>query len=64
MTKKECAIVTAYTGYLCGQFDWFHEYAEKLLERPIWTHEFANKELMQKIKELSKNDFCNLGKGK
>ena len=64
MTKRECAIVSAYTGILCGDFSDFHEYVEEILGRPVWTHEFANIELMQKIKELSKNDFCNLGKEK
>lgn len=63
MTKRECAIVSAYTGILCGDFNEFHKYVEELLGRPVWTHEFANKELMKKIKELSKEDFCNLGKG-
>ena len=62
MTRKECAIVSAYTGILCGDFNEFHKYAEELLGRPIWTHEFATKDLMNKIKELSRNDFCNLGK--
>ena len=60
MTKRECAIVSAYTGILCGKFIWFHEYAEELLGRPVWTHEFASKKLMEEIKEKSKKDFCNL----
>ena len=63
MTKRECAIVSAYTGILCGDFNEFHKYVEELLGRPVWTHEFANEELVQRIKELSKDDFCNLGKG-
>ncbi len=62
MTRRECAIVSAYTGILCGSFNDFHKYAEELLCRPVWTHEFADKDLTNKIKELSKNDFCNLGK--
>lgn len=63
MTKRECAIVSAYTGILCGDFNEFHKYAEELLGRPVWTHEFASQDLWLKIKELSKEDFCNLGKG-
>lgn len=62
MTKRECAIVSAYTGIMCGDFDEFHKYIEELLGRPVWTHELANKDLWQNIKELSKEDFCNLGK--
>lgn len=63
MTKRECAIVSAYTGILCGDFNEFHKYIEELLGRPVWTHELANKELWKEIKKLSKEDFCNLGKG-
>lgn len=62
MTKRECAIVSAYTGILCGDFNEFHKYIEEKLGRPVWTHEFANKELWKVIQELSKEDFCNLGK--
>ena len=60
MTKRECAIVSAYTGILCGKFEWFHEYVEELLERPVYTHEFANKKIMELIKEKSKKDFCSM----
>ena len=31
MTKKEAAIVSAYTGVLIGKFDEFHKYAEKAM---------------------------------
>ena len=62
MTKRECAIVSAYTGILCGDFNEFHKYIEELLGRPVWTHELANKDLWAKIKKLSKEDFCKLGK--
>ena len=30
MNKRECAIVSAYTGMLCGEFSWLHEYVEDL----------------------------------
>ena len=62
MTKRECAIVSAYTGILCGDFNEFHKYVEEKMGRPVWTHEFANKTLWEVIRELSKEDFCNLGK--
>lgn len=62
MTKRECAIVSAYTGILCGDFNEFHKYIEELLGRPVYTHEFANANLWKVIRELSKDDFVNLGK--
>lgn len=60
MTKKECAIVSAYAGIFMGDFFVFHEYVEKLLGRSVWTHELANKETALSIKKLSKSDFIGL----
>jgi hypothetical protein len=57
MTKQEAAIATAFTGMLFGEFGDFHEYAEKLLERPILTHEFGTSATAAKIKELARPDF-------
>ena len=63
MTKKEAAIVSAYTGVLVGKFSDMCEYVEQILQRPIWTHQYANKELSKEIKEKSKQDFCNISIG-
>lgn len=60
MNNHEAAIVTAYTGILAGSFSVFHEYAEKLLNRPIQTFEFAEREIWEKLKELSRDDFVKL----
>ena len=57
MTKQEAAIVSAYTGYLIGDFSDLHAYIEQLLKRPVWTHELANKELAKEIQRLSHDDF-------
>lgn len=61
MTEKECAIVSAYTGFLCGKFEWMHEYVEELFCCPVFTHQFADKEFTRKVKEMSKPDFVKLG---
>lgn len=60
MTKREAAIVTAYTGILIGEFSDLHEYIEKILGRPVFTHELADKELWVEIKEKSRKDFINI----
>ena len=65
MTKKEKAIIMAYTGYalLTGEdFRIYHEYITKLLGRPIFTHELANKSVMDEIQDKSKNDFIKICK--
>jgi hypothetical protein len=60
MTKNEAAIVSLYTGYLIGDFSEMHKYAQEKLGRPIFTHEFANKELFDELRELSKPDFVSI----
>ena len=60
MTKQEAAIVAAYTGKFLGDFSTLHEYIEKLLQRPVFTHELASKSIANEIKEKAKNDFINL----
>lgn len=60
MTEKEAAIVMAYTGIIIGSMSAFHRYAEKLIGHSIFTHEFSSKDLMNKIKKLSKEDFIKI----
>ena len=61
MTKHECAVVMAYTGVcmLTGEdFDIFHRYVEKLMERPVWTHELPA--LADEIKRRAERNFIEL----
>jgi hypothetical protein len=66
MTDRERAIVSAYTGYAMLCHDKWHiylEYVEKILGRPIWTHELAMRDVQNEIHEKSKDDFISLCKG-
>lgn len=60
MTKQEAAIVAAYTGYLIGDFSDMHAYVEKILGRPVFTHEMASEALAEQIRQKSKPDFVSL----
>lgn len=60
MTKREAAIVAAYTGYLIGAFSDMHEYIESVMGRPVWTHEMGSKDFMEKLRERAKPDFVAL----
>ena len=65
MTKHECAIVMAHTGIcmLTGDdFGIYHEYIEKIMGRPVWTHELAIPEVVEEITQKSLNDFLDLCK--
>lgn len=60
LTEHQAAVLTAFTGLMIGKFSPFHTYAEQLLGRRILTHEFGDKEMADKLKDLSKDDFLNL----
>jgi len=60
MTKQEAAIVSAYTGFLIGSFADMQTYAEEVLERPIWTHQFGDPEVAAELRVATKDDFCGI----
>lgn len=65
MTKRECAIVMAYTGVcmLAGEnFQIFHKYVEDIMNRPVYTHELGFPLVADEIKRRSENDFIALCK--
>ena len=51
MTLHEKVVLSAYTGILMCSMDEVHKYIEKLLGRPVWTHELASEALWEQIKE-------------
>lgn len=60
MTKREAAIVSAYTGFLIGEFQDFHEYAEEILGRPIQTIEMISEDIWELFHEKSLKDFQSI----
>lgn len=60
MTKREKQVVSAYTGTLMSTFDELHEYIEEILGRPVWTHELADEDTWNEIKEKSKEEFLKI----
>lgn len=55
MTKQEAVILSAYTGYLLvPDFSDVHEFIEKILERPVWTHQLADPAIHEEIKKKCK----------
>ena len=60
MTKQEAAIVAAYTGVLIGEFSDMHGYIEKIMGRPVWTHELGNEEFCEQIKDKAHDDFVGI----
>ena len=65
MTKKEAAVIETYTGICMLTGDdrnLCYQYAEKLLGYKVMTHDFANKKVVEKLKQLSKPDFLEICK--
>lgn len=65
MTKRECAIVEAYTGICMCAGDnrgEAYKYFQEIMGRPVYTNELADKAFQNEIKERSKDDFIELAR--
>ena len=60
MTPREAAIVSAYTGYLIGDFSVMHAYIEEKMGRPVFTHEMGNDMFMKELQQEAKSDFISI----
>lgn len=60
MTLHEKVVLSAYTGILMCDMSAVHKYIEKLLNRPVWTHELASEALWETIKDKAKPDFLKI----
>lgn len=60
LTKEQAAIIGLYTGVTCGPFHDIHELAEKIVGRSIFTHEFADKDFCEKLKQKAKPMFLEI----
>ena len=39
ITKREAAIISAYSGIMLGKWENCHKYIEEIMGRPVYTHE-------------------------
>lgn len=60
MTHQERLVVSAYTGFLMTDWRLVHPFIEERLGRLLWTHEFADGNLWEEIREKRKPDFLAL----
>lgn len=55
MTKYEGIVLSAYTGFvLTKDFSDVHKFCEKLLDRPVFTHELATETVQNEIRKKCK----------
>lgn len=57
LTREQAAIIGVFTGVACGPFSDIHEKAEKLLGRPVFTHEMGDPEIWEELKRKVKPEF-------
>lgn len=58
MTKREAAVISAYTGIFIGDITEFYEYIKELMGRPVFTHEIPG--LTDELQKRSEKDFMKL----
>jgi hypothetical protein len=57
ITKREAAIISAYTGYKLGELEDVQKYAEELFGNPKWANDYPDKDIMEKLQDKAKADF-------
>lgn len=60
LTREQAAVISAYTGYLAGPFEDMHSYVEKVMGRPVFTHEMASPKVCDEIRDAARADFTAL----
>lgn len=61
LTKEQAVIISAYTGIVCcAPFSLVHEYVEKKMGRPVFTHEMGDEKIALQIQAAAKDDFVAL----
>lgn len=63
MQLKERIIIEVYTGFCMTSSEErnaVYEYMQKIMGRPIFTHELAEKSIQEELREKSKADFIGL----
>ena len=61
MTREEAILLSACTGFLLVQdFSDVHKFCEDTLGRPIWTHEFADKDVQKEIQNKLRPQIMKL----
>ncbi len=63
MTLDEKIVVSAYTGYLMCDFNLMHKYIEKIMNRPVYTHELGMDIFNNELHEKVKSDFLKICNG-
>ncbi|MBC6308142.1 hypothetical protein HCJ66_01115 [Listeria sp. FSL L7-1582] len=62
LTKREAAVISAYTGFTLCDFSLVQELADEKLGRSTYTHEFANKLFWEELHTAVRGEFLEICK--
>ena len=57
LSRKQAAVISAYTGILAGPFSDMQDYANEKLGRNVMTPEFGIREVVTALREATRADF-------
>lgn len=60
LTKEQAIVIMGYTGISTCNFSDFHADVERRLGHSVWTHTFGEKEFVEELKELYREDFLKI----
>jgi hypothetical protein len=60
LSRRDAAIIGAFTGVALGPFEDIQAYGDHLMGRPTWTHEYGSRDFWADLKEKSQEDFFAL----
>lgn len=61
LTTEQAVIISAYTMVLCCEFSDLHEYIERKVGHPVFTHMLGDKKFVDDVvKPACKDDFLSL----
>jgi hypothetical protein len=57
LTKEQAIIITGFTGFSAIPLQDFVADLERRSGKQVWTHQFADENFMEEVKELYRDDF-------
>lgn len=60
LDKYQATVITGYTGIMMVDMSSFHKDVESRFGRSIWSHEFGDRDFMEEVRDMYKEEFLAL----
>lgn len=60
ITKREAAIISAYTGHLIGEWGDMKKYVKEITGKGHWENEYWDPDFLKEIRDKAEPDFMAL----